>query len=836
MKIRNPLLSFASALAVLLVAGKTLGDVTTLRQAIQDLGATFPEKYPRAAEFLQRLDAVQNADQLEALQREAMLANPLVSGQSILFVSRAQFANVHGPDETMYQSNEPGVAAAFRGGGSLKVLDVAAGKVRTLLAVANGIVRDPVVHFDGQRILFSMRRDKNDDYHLYEIHADGTGLRQLTAAPRVSDIYPVYLPNGQIMFSSTREQKYIQCQRNLMANLFVMDGDGGNIHQVGHNTLFEGRGSLMPDGRVLYSRWEYVDKHFSSAYGLWTTHPDGTAQALFYGGLAWQPGAILDGRLIPGSRRVVCIFGSVHDNEWGAMAVVDPERGNDGPATVVRSWPADLAGYLQQWNVVGRAHDYDSFRRVPLKYQNPWPLSDKYFLCARSLAPNNNQMALYVVDIFGNETLAHEEAPGCFQPVPLAPQTRPPVIADRTQPTGKDGEFYIYDVYSGAGMEAVPRGTVKSLRVVEAPAKLTYPPDGIGDWAAPGDNESHHPVAVSWNQYNTKRVLGTVPVETDGSAHFTVPAGRFVYFQLLDERGRMIHSMRSGTTLQPGERQGCVGCHDYRAAPSTTTPPLALQRAPDRIAASEKSFSYVAEVQPVLDRYCVRCHDYGKKAGRKINFSGDRGVVFNASYVALMARSPAIWSRDAGKPLISTIGAGPVPVVPPYAWGSTRSRLVDLMASGHHGAKVSPEDVNRVATWIDLNAPYYADYEDGFSRNTYGRSPLDHRQLLRLGELTGDWNSVTDYTGGQLTNMMGHGELPVNLTRPEFSGCLKTDNPHYAEALELIRTGQSQLNGQALVPDDQRRLDFHAARELIDERNRQAIGRGGKVYDEGIAP
>ena len=481
-------------------------------------------------------------------------------------------------------------------------------------------------------------------------------------------------------------------------------------------------------------------------------------------------------------------------------------------------------------------------------------------LVSRMLAAGSREMGLFVVDVFGNEVLLHQESPGCFEPMPLAARPRPPVIPQQADPAAEDGTFYVYSVYRGARMETVQPGTVKAIRVVEAPAKLSYPPPGHGDWNAPRDGESHHPTAVNWNHYNTKRVLGTVPVEPDGSAHFRAPAGRFLYFQLLDERGMLVQSMRSGTTLQPGERQGCVGCHDYRSTAAAGDLPLALRRAPSTLRpwhGPPRDFSYVAEVQPVLDRQCVRCHDYGQTAPT-VNLSGDLGVVFNASYVALMARSPDVWTPPVSgemKPLVSSIGAGPVPVVGPYSWGSHRSRLVDLLQAGHEQVRLSPEELDRIITWIDLNAPYYPDHVDYYTGNTFGRSPLDHAQLLRLGQLVLTapggkdlgWNAVNNYTGSPLGQRMVSGELPIDFTRPELSACLRAfpdpADGSYREALALIRAGQERLtqHPRADMPGcvpceaDRQRLDYYAQRRRVDEQNREAIRQGGKAYDPPAA-
>jgi hypothetical protein len=844
-----------------------------LEAAIRDLAETFGPDYPDAEAFLKRLDRLaESSDRtgFEKLRREALIANPLVSGQPILFVARPQYTNEHGTEATMYQTGEINTHC-FRGGGAMKLLHLPDGEVRTLLEAPQGIIRDPEVHFDGRRVLFSMRRDVEDDYHLYEIDLtkEGSGafsrngpegasqkafltpfsLTQRTFGSRVSDIQPIYLPDDAIVFSSTRDPKYIPCQRHLMANLFKLEADGSSIRQLGFNTQFEGRASLMPDGRILYTRWEYVDKHFSSAYGLWTVNPDGTNHALYYGNYAWQPGAIADGRIIPGTEQFVAVFTSVHDLGWGAMVVVDRSRGLDGTAPIRRSWPADVGPFMSQWDIEERiGNRYDSFMGLRIKYEDPYPLSDKYFLCVRQLA-HRGHTGIFLVDTFGNEVLLHEEAPGCFDPMPLKPRARPPLRPPQVDPARDEGEFYVQNVYLGDYMARVEPGSVKYLRVVEAPAKRAWVPRGMGDWAAPGSGDSHHPVAVNWHHYNNKRVLGTVPVEADGSVYFTAPAGQFVYFQLLDAKGRMIHSMRSGTMLQPGERQGCVGCHESRleSAPAPSLSSLALGRPPNKLDGwygPARDFSYAAEVQPVLDRYCVECHDYGPKAEAP-DLSGDKGLIFSHSYVNLMRSSPSYYRRAEHEgadamPLVSTVGAGPVKILPPYSWGSHRSRLVKLLDEGHYDVKLDAESLDRIVTWIDLNAPYYPSHQSYYWRNTAGRSPVDHQQLLELGKLVREspggaqygWNKVNEYLCNQLGGLMAtHGPL-VNFTRPEHSLCLRgfpdASDPRYVRALELIRQGGRNLQEHprcdmpGFVPCDAHRkqLEFLAVRQRANSGSR----------------
>ena len=404
------------------------------------------------------------------MAHEALIANPLVSGQPIVYVSRAQYRSDHHNTETMFQTGEINTGS-FTGGGAIRTIDFAqGGQIRTILEVPEGIARDLDVSFDGRKILFSLRHDREDDYHVYEINADGSGLTQLTFGSGITDIDPIYLPDGRILFTSTREPKYCMCNRHIMGNLYTMDADGANIQQIGHSTLYEGHSSLMPDGRILYDRWEYVDRNFGDAQGAWVCNPDGTNHAIYWGNNTNSPGAVLDNRAIPGTELLIANFSSCHDRPWGALAIVDRRLGMDGRPPVVRTWPADAI------NLVG-VGNYDTFTRVQPKYEDPYPLSDKYFLCSRMIG-QGEQMGIFLLDVFGNETLLHAEEPGCFDPMPLGPRTCPPVIPSRIDLAAKQGYFYVSDVYRGTGMEAIARGTVKSLRVVESPEKRFWTQPG----------------------------------------------------------------------------------------------------------------------------------------------------------------------------------------------------------------------------------------------------------------------------------------------------------------------------------------------------------------------
>jgi hypothetical protein len=832
-------LVLSTVLALLMPWGSAEADqgyaekIVALENAVNHIAAAFPTRYS-ATSYRAELEELRllllrrnggprklNAKgreefegRLETLARKALIAHPLLCAQPLLFVARKQYQPDHHNTATLFQVGEIN-EAGFRGGSALRLIDFSrGGEIRTVLDSPDGVIRDAEVHFSGERVLFSMRAHAKDSYHVYEISADGSGLEALTRLDMVSDVDPVYLPNGDIVFSSTREPKFCMCNRHIMANLYRMRGDGGNIRQIGKSTLFEGHASLLPDGRLLYDRWEYVDRNFGDAQGLWSAYPDGTAHTLFWGNNTNSPGGVIDARAIPGVPWIICTFTSCHDRPWGGIALVDRRLGMDGKDPVLRTWPADAV------NLIGKG-DFDTFTKVRPKYEDPYPLSENFFLCSR-MTGDGERMGIYLLDTFGNEVLLHEEEMGCFDPMPLAPRPIPPVIPERADLAAKEGRFYVANVYEGTHMDGVEAGAVKWLRVVETPEKRSFNPED--SWGGQGRQNP----AMNWHDFNNKRILGTVPVEEDGSAYFTVPADRFVYFQLLDEQGMMVQSMRSGVIARPGEEASCTGCHENRrTAPSVAlSSTQALKRPPSALQdwhGPERLFSFTAEVQPVLDKHCVGCHDYGKRAGDTLNLSGDRTLTFNTAYNEL-------WRKGH----IAPIGAGPYQTQQAQGWGSHASALVKNILEGHHDVELDPESFDRLVTWIDLNAPYYPYYETAYPLTLAGRAPIDNGRLKQLSKLTGvafrDLASHSANKGPQ-----------VNFERPELSPCLEKlqGKTAHGEALEIIKTGQRALGEQPradmpgfqMNPEDRRRNERYAVLKNEEALRRASHRQGAVTYD-----
>ena len=752
-------------------------------------------------------------------------ARKMLAGKQILYVERHQYASDHHNTATIFQYGEIN-QNSFSQGGAIKIYDVDSGKTRTLINTDTGNLRDPEISFDGRRVIFSMRMNKEDDYHIYEIGIDGSNLKQLTSAKGVSDIDPLYLPDGGIVFTSTRQPKYCMCNRHIMGNLFRMESDGANITQIGVSTLFEGHSTMLNDGRILYDRWEYVDRNFGDAQGLWTVNPDGTKHSIYYGNNTASPGAVIDGRQIPGTDLVLCIFSSCHDRPWGSLAIIDRKKGVDGKEPVVKIYPEAARDFVANG-------DLDTFKWVQsFRYEDPFPMNKEWFLVSRTLYKYpewNNQACGYKQGIFlvgmdGSEELLIEGERSVFDPHIVESSAKPVTLPMMRNFTSDKGQFYVVNVYEGTHMQGIEKGVAKWLRVIESPEKRSWT---HGGWSGQGEQAP----ALNWHSFENKQILGEVPIEEDGSVNFMVPAGKHVYFQLLDKDKKMIQSMRSGVSLMPGEVNGCVGCHEDRISILMPTPkrPIALTKKPvelEKFMGMEPfKFSFMEHVQPIMDRRCVKCHDFDKKNRQKVVLAKDMNQFFNAAYINLYVNK-----------VVGLIGGGPADIQQPYSWGSHNSRLSQIIEGDHHGVKLTQKEKEWLYAWMDLNGVYYPVYESAFDNTLSGRSPLTYAEIDCLSELTGvNLRSLNTHTRTL--------QAQISFDRPAESPILdgiRNDKSKYDVALALIELGSERLKNtprgdieRDLVPCQRHEAMLKKYDERIQNHKEvnNAISSGGKIYD-----
>ena len=497
----------------------------------------------------------------------------------------------------------------FRPGTALCVLELedGRGKVRTLVADPKGVIRDPDVSFDGRRILFSWKKaDREDDYHLYEWDTGGGEARRLTSGLGVADYEGQYLPSGDIIFNSTRCVQIVDCWWTEVSNLYACDGDGQHIRRLTFDQVHTNYPTVMEDGRVVYTRWEYNDRGQLYPQPLCQMNPDGTGQTEFYGNNSWFPTTILHARGMPGTQEVLAIATGHHTLQAGKLIVIDRRQGQQEAQGVTLVAPVRET----------KAVRVDRYGQDGELFQYPYPLSETEYLVTYSpygWSRRPTLFGIYFMTVDGRrELLASDPTVSCSQPVPLSPRPTPhrrPTLSDYS--TGS-GTYFVQDVYYGPGLEGVPRGTAKRLRVVA----LEYRAAGIGsnrNGGPAGGALVSTPISIDNGSWDVKVVLGDARVHDDGSAFFTVPARTPLYFQVLDDRGYAVQTMRSWSTLQPGEALSCVGCHEPKDAtprPSARAP-QALAAGPQPLKpfrAEPRGFSFAREIQPVLDRHCTRCH------------------------------------------------------------------------------------------------------------------------------------------------------------------------------------------------------------------------------------
>jgi mono/diheme cytochrome c family protein len=646
-----------------------------------------------------------------ALRRRIILSHPALDFDRLLINKRPPPTFQHQTDQYLGRYN--GIGA-----GLVVLEDWRTGSPRETVLLAGklppGTVQHPDLSFDATRILFAycdqtIADPKLRRSFLYEVNVDGSGLRQLTGTASdpmttvdgrhtvlIEDWDPCYLPDGGFAFVSTRNQGGVRCHHGgrycPTYTLYRADEGGANIRPMSHGEANEWDPSVLPDGRIIWTRWDYINRHDTIYQSLWTTRPDGTGTAHFYGNYTRNPCNILEARAIPGSRKVVATAAAHHAYTAGSIIVIDPAKGEDGPDPIERVTPETPFPETEGYPVGA--------------YATPWPLIEDLFLVAytpdalRSQGgkpQRKNAYSIYLVDTLGGRELIYQDPDmSCFAPTPLVARPCPPALPSMLPGKAPDtGQVYVRNVRRST--QAIP-DDVAALRVVRVyPQPVQRVPDRG---------------AVLFEV--SKGIVGLAPVAGDGSVAFSAPAGVPLLFQLVDQQGQAVMGMRTFVYLQPGETMSCVGCHEpRRAAPSIgqapvrqTYPPLVPSVGPRY----EGGLSFMRTVQPVLDRHCISCHGLKDKPAGDLSLLGTMDTEpihlgkprTSISYTSLMGRPGLVTVAHRNRESVSSR---------PADYGARASRLAQLLVSGHGGrVALPPNDLRRVIQWLDLNAPFYGEY------------------------------------------------------------------------------------------------------------------------------
>jgi len=701
--------------------------IESMRLAVEDQQRTFGEKYPRGGEYLRRIAALEKqmagaisavlAGRDDALARVGALGEKAVAeGRAILLDNpllkfEALLLGRGGPG---FSSNWGG---ANRIGNEIVALSPVRpdGEFRTIHK-ANGI-HDMDLSFDGKKILYSAGR------HLHEVNVDGTGYRQITKQTdeHVQHYDACRLPSGKIVFVSTACEQAVPCTGGWhVGNLHVIDADGTNERRLTYDQDHDWNPCVLSNGQVVYTRWEYTDTPHYFSRLLFSMNPDGTAQMEYYGSNSYWPNAMYWPTPIPGHpTRVVCIVSGHHGvSRVGQMVILDTAKGRQEADGVVHRI-GDRGKTVEPVIKDGLVKDWWP------RFAHPYPLAEpgthrgagKYFL-ANCMMDESSPWSVVLVDVFDNITVLLPSGYG--SPIPLRPRPTPPVIPERVDPRRTDALVYMSEVHRGGGLRGYPRGTVQALRI----GSHVYRYGGNGDTRASSFEGG----------WDVKRIHGTVPVEADGSAYFRVPANTPVFIQPLDAEGKSLQVMRSWFTAMPGEVLSCVGCHERQSDTPGVVQTIASARPPSEIKpwfGPARGFSFDREVQPVLDRRCVGCHDGQKKVSgtffgkRFLTPFSERMPDFRAKRLhegyagnyspAYLALAPYV--RRAGYEADYHLPA-------PSEWQADTSPVVQLLKKGHHNVRLTGEEWRRLFAWIDFNVPYAGNWRES-------HRPPDEDQVAR---------------------------------------------------------------------------------------------------------
>lgn len=600
-----------------------------------------------------------------------------------------------------------------------------------------GCAMHPDLSFDGQRAVFAYADHtlprEQWQFFLYEIHLDGTGLRQITgtdddslagAGGRMTvvteDYDPCYLPDGGFAFISTRNQGGVRCHNGdrycPTYHLYRCDADGSNIRQLSFGEANEWDPTVLADGRILWDRWDYINRPVIPTVGLWTTRLDGTAAGHYFGNYTRNPCRVCQPSSIPGSHKIVATAAGHHTIDAGSLMLIDREIAQDGLGAITRLTPEATFPEMEATS--------------PVSFSTPCPLSEDLFLAAfcpdpypASMLhhPRYNGYGVYLVDTLGGRELIYRDPEiSCFTPIPVRQRPLPPVLSSPVSGTVAQGKgvFYLEDVYQST--QDIPPGTIKRLRVNEL---IPQPTQRV-------------PYSSRVNFEVLKRIVGTVPVDESGSVAFEAPAGVPLQFQALDENGMAVMTMRTFTYLQPGERTSCVGCHEPRtSSPVIGRSPVAGQVVrklePPAGPQYPGGLSFAKTVQPVLDRYCINCHGLKETAGQLDLLGAIDATDENiAQSFQRLLPSTAYESLTRGGRLVKiaqymheTWYSRPKDY---FAFGGT---LAGMLLQDHEGVRLDPESRQRIIGWLDLNAQFYGTYS--WNKDEWRRPSPEGEKALR---------------------------------------------------------------------------------------------------------
>jgi hypothetical protein len=695
-------------------------------QQLQLLAAELEQIAGRVAELAKAAETPETARRELYLQacrvkRRIAFCNPLLAEMNqLLFLKRHDSVGVYHMCDQYYGCNA-------KPGGGLFVLQSPFGdrpQLTNLLensVVENGRLKgqkldggsflSPEVSWDGETILFAYSQaaawDKNRgketyewtpecSFHIFRVNADGTGLVQLTDGD-CDDFDPCFLPNGRIVFISERRGGYLRCGRHCpVYTMFSMRPDGSDIICLSFHETHEWHPSVTNDGMLVYTRWDYVDRDTNIAHHIWTCYPDGRDPRSFHGnyparreGRPWMEMGI---RAIPDSNKFVASTGAHHGHEFGSLVLIDPRVEDDGGMSQLTRLTPDTPFPEAEGRPVSQYS----------RYGTPWPLNEDDYLCVYDADAKNRGVCW--LDGFGNRELIYRDpAISCVSPIPLHARPRPPVIPSATSQAAEDKHLdrpatvAVMNVYD-ADFPWPTDTKIEALRVIQVLPKATAPPNV--------------PRIGCAQQTNARAVLGTVPVEADGSVYFEAPVGKPIYFQAIDQQGTAVQSMRSATYVHPGEQLTCQGCHERKHDPPNRPlqMPLALRRAPSKIqpdVEGSNPFNYVRLVQPVLDRHCVGCHQE-KKA---LDLSGQLGAAngWSQSYASL-AEKYGFYFHVTNGAFNTPVHGGSRTIAGQF--GARAAGLAKYLDESHYGVKLPAEDRHRIALWLDCNSEFYGSYEN----------------------------------------------------------------------------------------------------------------------------